>query len=162
MKVAKIVFRRFLLVVFGCVGSLWLVQPIAADANASLPRVIRAGLDQFAKGVTNGGGSGTALALWQKGGLLEDDQRVAAQTRYFQRMERSIGNYRFHELIESKKIGQSSQVLYLSLNFERAAVYARFLLYHTEKDWVVQNMRFSTRPEEIMPWLALQAGDQTE
>jgi hypothetical protein len=47
-------------------------------------------------------------------------------------------------------------VLYLAINFERGAVYARFLFYRTEKDWVVQNVDLSTRPEALMPWLAFE------
>jgi hypothetical protein len=46
-----------------------------------------------------------------------------------------------------------------AINFERGAVYARFVVYHAERDWVVQNMDFSTRPESILPWLSF-AGDR--
>ena len=70
--------------------------------------------------------------------------------------EPTLGNYRSHELIHSKAISRASQIVYLSINFERGVVYGRFLVYRADKDWVVQNMDFSERPETIMPWLAFE------
>ena len=72
------------------------------------------------------------------------------------------GNYQLHEVLQSRPIGHTSQVLYLEISFERAAVYARILLYHTQKEWVVQNLDFSTRPEDLMPWLALDGDRSTQ
>jgi hypothetical protein len=48
-------------------------------------------------------------------------------------------------------------VIYLSINYERGAVFARFLLYRAQ-DWVVQSMDFNYRPEALMPWLAMEQG----
>ncbi len=86
---------------------------------------------------------------------MEGSNKAAAQARYFRSLGQALGNYKSHEFLETKAIGRSSQVLYLSINFDKGAVYGRFLLYRTEKDWVVQNMDFNDRPEAIMPWLAL-------
>ena len=41
-----------------------------------------------------------------------------------------------------------------SLNFERGAVYASFLVYKTSKDWIVQHMDFNTKPEWHPTFLA--------
>ena len=37
------------------------------------------------------------------------------------------------------------------MNFERGVVYASFLVYNAEKDWVAQKMDFNTKPETIVP-----------
>ena len=75
---------------------------------------------------------------------------------YFRRIDRLLGNYQNFEAIDAKPIGKTSQIVYLSMNFERGAVFAKFTLYRTAKDgWVVQHMDFNTRPEAIMPWLAV-------
>ena len=66
---------------------------------------------------------------------MEDDRKPGALAAYFGRMDRTLGNYKSYDVIETKKIGQTSQIIYLSLNFDRAAVYGRFLLYRTEKGW---------------------------
>ena len=93
---------------------------------------------------------------------MEDDGKPEKLAGYFSRMDRTLGGYKSHEMIESKQIGQSSRIFYLSINFERAAVYARFLVYRTDKDWVVQNMDFSAKPEALMPWLAFAGSDYTQ
>jgi hypothetical protein len=88
---------------------------------------------------------------------MEGDSKVTSQSNYFRRLYRTAGNYKSYEVIETKRISQTSEIIYLSVNLERAAIYARFVLYRTDKDWVVQNMDFSSKPEAIMPWFAFQS-----
>ncbi len=130
---------------------LALLHPAAAGASPAPPPVIETGFAAWAKS-----GPDLALNAWQKGGLLEGDNKVAGQSRYFRQLDRTLGNYRSYEPIDAKSVGQNSQVVYVSINFEHGAVYARFHLYRAEKNWVVQNMDFSTKPETIMPWLAFE------
>ncbi len=77
-------------------------------------------------------------------------------------MNRTIGNFKSFEVIDTKRVNQTSQIIYLSVNFERAAIYGRFLLYRTDKNWIVQNMDFSPKPEALMPWLAFAGGTYNE
>lgn len=102
----------------------------------------------------------SVLNVWQKGGLLEGDNKVSSLASYLRRVSQYACNYQSHEVLQTKPIGRSARVLYLVVNFERGAVYGRFLLYRSQGDWVVQNMDFNTRPEALMPWLALE-GDRT-
>jgi len=99
-------------------------------------------------------GPDLAFDTFQRGGLLEGN---ASLVRTFKEIANSVGDYKSFEVIAIKEIAKSSRIVYLSMNFKRGAVYARFLIYKSETDWVVQNMNFSTRPETIMPWLALAA-----
>jgi hypothetical protein len=133
------------------------LQTGAADPDGALPPILQSGLALWTKG-----GVSLALDAWQKGGLLEGDRKIPAQVNYFKRLDRALGDYKSCELIESKKFGQNSQIIYLSLNFARGAVYGRFVLYLRDKNWVVQNMDFSTKPEAIMPWLAFEGGKYNE
>ena len=103
-----------------------------------------------------------ALDAWQKGGLLEGELKVLAEATYFKRLEATIGGYKSYEWIETLKISQASQILYLTLNFDRAAVYARFLVYRTDQDWVVQNMDFNVKPEALIPRMAFTGSGVTE
>ena len=122
----------------------------AADPDAAIPPVIDQGFQMWAKKAS----SSYAMDIWKKGGLLEDDRKPNLLANYFSRIDRTVGNFKSYEMINAKQINGSSQIIYLSINFEHAAVYARFLLYRPDKSWVVQNMDFSTKPEGIMPWLA--------
>ncbi len=141
-------------------GSCLALAPLqtgAADSDAALPPVLQSGLALWPKGGVN-----LAMDAWQKGGLLEGDSKVAAQVNYFRRLDRALGDYNSCGAIDAKKISQTSQILYLSLNFARGAVYGRFVLYLRDKSWVVQNMDFSTKPEAMMPWLAFEGGKYSE
>jgi hypothetical protein len=151
MNVHRILTRvaLFLVVVGGAL--LVLAAAPRADSMSSVPGIVQDGLHSWEKN-----GASYALDIWQKGGLMEGDNKPMALSNYFRRIDRIIGNYRSFEVIDTKRISQRSEVLYLSMNFERTAIYARFLLFRTEKDWVVQNMDFSPRPEAIMPWLAFE------
>ena len=158
MHVLKTTVRSALVLSLAPVFLSPLAQPLAAAANGPVPAVIQAGFDLW----TKGGGVDVVLAEWQKGGLMEGDSKAAAQADYFRRVNRAAGSYRGYELLQAKPIGRSSQVIYLSINFERGAVFARFLLYRADKNWVAQNMDFSSRPEAVMPWLAYEGEKNPE
>ena len=87
---------------------------------------------------------------------MESDRRAREQTDALKQLAAPLGPLKGCEVIETKTIGQNSQIWYLCLLFERGGIYMRFLLYKTSKDWVVQHLEFNTRPEAIMPWLALE------
>jgi hypothetical protein len=130
---------------------------VAADSNPQLPAIIQNGFNSWAaKGVSY------AFDVWRKGGLIEDSTKPSQLTGYFGRIDRTVGKYKGYELIESKRISQTTQIIYVSINFERAAIFARFLVYRTDKDWVIQDMDFSPKPEAIMPWLAFAGQDYSQ
>jgi hypothetical protein len=156
MNIIKVTARLLLALGVGCGCWLLLLKARAAGAYSPVPPAIESGFALLPNGV----GIDGALNVWQKGGLLEGDSKVSNLANYLRRVSQSAGDYQSHEVLQTKPIGRSSQVLYLVIHFERAAVYGRFLLYRSQKGWVVQNMDFSTRPEAIMPWLAFE-GDRT-
>lgn len=135
------------LTLFTCL--LFILPATAADSNVPTPQIVQDGFNIWAKK-----GASYAFDTWKVGGVLENDNKPSVLSNYFFRMDRTIGNLKSFEIIQSKRVSQNSQILYLSLNFEKAAIYGRFLLYRTEKGWVVQNMDFSPKPEALMPWLA--------
>ncbi len=131
---------------------------VGAGATAQVPAVIQNGFKLWSLNRR----SSWAFDTWKMGGLMEKDPKIDTLSRYFFRMEQSLGNYKTYEVIDSKRIGQASGVLYLSINFDHGVMFARFMIYRTDQDWVVQNMDFSTRPEAMMPWLAFEGGTYTE
>ena len=129
-----------------------------AGATAQVPAVIQNGFKLWSLNRR----ASWAFDTWKMGGLMEKDPKTDTLSRYFFRMEQSLGNFKAYEVIDSKRIGQSSGVLYLSINFDHGVMFARFMIYKTDQDWVVQNMDFSPRPEAMMPWLAFEGGTYTE
>ena len=155
MNIIKIAIRSVLASTMGCCCLMSPAPAVSADASTSVPPVIQAGFDAWAK-VSD---PAVPFNVWKKGGLLENDNKVAPLSNYFRLIGRAVGSYKSYELVEVKRIGQNTRIIYLAMNFERGAVYARFLVYRIDNNWVVQNMDFSTRPEAMMPWLAFEGGD---
>ena len=127
----------------------WSLLLAAAEPGPALPPVVQSGLTLLASG-----GPQPAVESWCQGGILERVEGTSmVRERQLKDYANLLGNYRAYELIETRAIGRTSQLLYLTLNFERGAVYARFLVCRADKQWVVQSLAFDTRPEAIMPWL---------
>jgi hypothetical protein len=155
MNMMKALLRSALVLVVGC----GLLTPIAfaADADTTIPAIVQGGFSLWATRDAS-----HAFDAWKLGGLLENDSKPGKMTVYFTRLDNTLGKYQSFELIESRHFGKSSRTIYLSINFERAAVYARFLLYQTDKGWVVQDMDFSPKPEALMPWLTFAGQDYSQ
>jgi hypothetical protein len=133
-----------LLVVALCFGQ-WV------SSAADFPSIIQKGVAEYER-------SGAILAFnaWERGGLLEGENGTPGKLRAFKETTDALRSYLSAEKILTKPIGKSSQIVYAALNFKRGAVYMKFWLYRGESDWVVQNFVFSTRPEALMPWLAME------
>jgi hypothetical protein len=129
----------------------------ATPAAPAVPLLIQKGFTAWGKNSANPNHDASwAFDVWKVGGLLERDNKPITLARYFARNDLNFGTFRSYELVSTKGISANSAVVYISLNFDRAAVYGRFVVYHTDKDWVVQDMDFSPKPEAIMPWLAFE------
>ena len=150
MKVIKVVASAL---VVGCFGLCGVIPCRAAETNAAIPSILQAGFTFFKQQHPEKG-----LDAWKQGGLVGAEFPTVANASYFTQAERTLGKYVSYELITVKMVGASSRVIYLSINYARGAVYARFLMYHGESGWVVQSMDFNTRPEALMPWLTYEGG----
>ena len=124
----------------------------AADSGFGIPPVLQKGFNLYGSG-----GAEPAVLAWCEGGMLEGDNRGRELVPRLKAMTTSLGTYKGYEVVDAKWVGKSTRILYLTMLFERGAVYGRFLLYRAPKDWVAQHVDFYTRPEAIMPWLAMES-----
>lgn len=157
MNDKKFVLRFILLPGLACVCGLLLFHARGAaepDAAPPVPAVVEKGFALWAKNRD----ASWAFDTWKLGGLLERDAKPATLARYFARLDTDLGSLKNFEVIQSRSVSRNSAVIYICINFERAAVFGRFMVYRTDKDWVVQDMDFSSKPEALMPWLAFEGG----
>jgi hypothetical protein len=127
-------------------------QSAKAESDIAMPDVIKKGLTLYEKG-----GVIVAFDSWQRGGMLENDSAGAAKLRAFKEMTTAIGIYKSSDVVRIRQISNRSRLVYFAMNFNRGIIYAKFLIYQTESDPIVQNMVFGSHPETIMPWLALES-----
>lgn len=125
----------------------------AADFAEPVPPIIAKGFELYATA-----GPVPALNTWRQGGLLENQQTSSAETEKIRQMVRPLRIYKSYEVTQTRKIGETSMIVYVSILFQRGVLYGHFLIYRTDRGWLVQNMEFNTRPEIIMPWLASGGG----
>jgi hypothetical protein len=155
MKINRLMFRSALIIGLACICLLPVSRVRAAPgAPGQTPAILQNGFDAWSKKRD----ASWAFDAWKIGGLLEQDSKPVTLSRYFAQLDQILGHYQSYEVIETKRVTQNSEVIYLSVNFAHAVMFGRFLLYQTDKDWVVQNMDFSPKPEAIMPWLAFEGG----
>ena len=154
----KNTFKCAIIISIGICCLLSLFPAAATNSDVPVPAVIQNGFKVWAEKET----SSYAFDVWKKDGLLDNDKKPTALANYFSRIDRTVGNYKSYEVIDTKSINQTSQIFYIAINFEHAAVYARFLVFQSDKGWVVQNMDFSAKPEAIMPWLAFAGVNYSE
>jgi len=123
------------------------------DLNASVPVAIGKGFQ-----LLKSAGPVAAFEAWREGGVWDDAAKTTDETNKFKEMVKPLRNYRSYEVIEVKEIGKTSKILYVAMSFERGVLYGSFLVWKSDRDWIVQRMEFNTKPEVIMPWLAVGGG----
>jgi hypothetical protein len=155
MNTIKLMLRSALVIGLECCCLLACFPARAAGgAPGQVPAIIQKGFDAWAKNRN----ASWAFDAWKIGSLMERDSKPVTLSRYFSQIDETLGGYQSFEVVDTKRISQNSEVIYLSVNFAHAAMFGRFLMYQTDKDWVVQNMDFSPKPEAMMPWLAFEGG----
>lgn len=125
----------------------------AGDLSTSVPAGIEKGFHLFKTA-----GPSAAFDAWCQGGLLAQDAAAKEELKKFKETINSLKDYRSYEVIQVKEIGRTSKILYLSMSFDRGVLYGSFLVWKSDRDWIVQRLEFNTKPEVIMPWLLLNEG----
>lgn len=132
------------------VFTLLLMAPCASARAASSTRTPQCVILGFAAYKTDG--ADAAVKTWLKGGPFEGSKEAMGQAKIFQQIEALFGKYTGYETLYVKDIGSSAKLVYESINFEKGAAYARFLLYNSPaKEWIISNMDFNTKPDVILP-----------
>lgn len=135
---------------------LFATNPIqAAELTEPVPPIIQSGFDAYAKD-----GAEAAVAAWTKGSYAENDKATASSAEAFKQVERYTGKYKSFEFLDTKEIGTNSRFVFCEMDFERGALFVRFLLYRTDEGWTISGMTYKMSPEEVMPWLLTTAGKQ--
>ncbi len=125
----------------------------AADPNPILPPAVEKGFKLLGSANPT-----VAFDAWREAAVLDDATKAAQDRKKFEEIVKPLRNYRSYEIIEVREIGRTSKLLCVSISFERGILYGSFLVWKSERDWLVQHADFATKPEVIMPWLALSPG----
>jgi hypothetical protein len=118
----------------------------AKDQGPRIPEVIRAGLNDY-----NFKGAEVAVKEWVKGSALEGSPEALSQVNILRQAESIYGGYLGYHVIQFHRLSRLSTVIYMTLNYDRGSMFARFLAYRAKEGWILQEVVLNTKPDAVFP-----------
>lgn len=146
--------RRFALFLCFCAVLLPCSASAAADSDANdtqtaekLPHIIASGLKAY-----GAGGAEEAVSTWIRGSVIDG----SSQANLLHQIQGLYGSYRTFDLIGVRQFGARTQIVYLTLDYDKGPVFAKFVTYKSEQGWILASFDFSTK-DDILPELPFAA-----
>ena len=86
-----------------------------------------------------------------KDGPMEGNIEIRTQIATLEKIEQFYGNYRSFDILNIKRLSDSSRLIYLILNFEKGAVFGKLVSYKNNRKETVSSFVFHTKPEKVYP-----------
>lgn len=134
-----------LVLVLLMLGTSVLAGPADSDAD-KVPKIIQSGLDAY-----KAEGPDAAIKAWIKGSFLEGSKDALSQANGLRQIGDYYGAFKGSEFISSRTISPSTRITYITLDFEKGPVFAKFVIYRMAEDWVLVSFNFNTKEELILP-----------
>ena len=133
------------------VGLIALPAPGTAQAQApaaevKLPKIVRLGLESYRKD-----GLDEAMKAWVKGGVLENGPEPAQAAAMLGQAQTRYGAYRGFDLIRVQAVSSSTELVYLTLDYDRGPVFAKFVVYRTQIGTVLTDFAFAMDEAAVIP-----------
>jgi hypothetical protein len=122
------------------------VANAATETRLGVPGPITTGLADYAFQ-----GADAAVKAWVKGSAREGSPEASIQVKYLKEVESVYGKFQSYHLVQVHALSPLSFIVYLTINYERGPLFARFLAYRIRNDWVLPEFTFDTKPEAIFP-----------
>ena len=116
----------------------------AALAQAEdVPEVIKRGFKVY-----NAAGPKAAIEYWLKGSSLDG----LSQANILSQGEDYFGSYQGYDLFKSIALGPKSRLYLITINFQKGALFAKFLTYEPEgRAVIVQMFHFNAEVDQVWP-----------
>ena len=112
-----------------------------------LPSIINKGFSEY-----KSNGAKAAIKAWSKGSALEGNREVLSYSNVLSQIEELYGSFQEHKLIKVAEIDTKSHIFYIIMNFEKGAVFSKFVAYKTDKkNSVINFFNFNTSVEAVWP-----------
>lgn len=114
--------------------------------NDDIPKIVLSGVEAY-----KAEGPEAALAAWIKGSPIEGSKDAMSQANILHQVQDFYGSFKGVDLIRARNLTPNVRVLYLSLNYEKGPVFAKFTLYQNAQGWILTNFLFNTKEEAVLP-----------
>jgi hypothetical protein len=116
------------------------------NAAPQLPKILIAGFDSY-----RSAGPDEALRVWLRNSPLDGTPDIGTQERILHAAQGQFGQWRAYEVVSVRPVSPSTQIFYLTLDFDRGPLFAKFVLYHSGAGWIVTNLLFSPNDADVLP-----------
>lgn len=119
---------------------------IKAGTADDLPPVILSGLQAY-----KDKGPDEAVRIWIKDSPIDGSKEALSQANNLRQVQEFYGTYQFFEVISAYEIGHRTRIFYLTLDFEKGPLFAKFMVYQSNHRWILTSFNFNTKEEMILP-----------
>lgn len=117
------------------------------ESIGDIPKVIVSGFDAYKMG-----GPGEAMRTWLRGSAVEGTADAITQASALHSAQELYGPWRGYEIISTHQISASTRILYITINYDKGPLFAKFTLYRSEQfGWIVSSLLFNTNDAEVLP-----------
>lgn len=121
-----------------------------SEGEPPLPKVLAAGFDAY-----RAGGPDEALRVWLRNSPLEGTPEIGKADQALHAAQAQFGQWRTFDIISDHTISASTRVIYMTLDFDKGPLFAKFILYRTDQGYLVTNLLFSPNDADVLPAQAL-------
>lgn len=122
-------------------------QARSQSANGTpVPKVLVAGFDAY-----RAGGPDEAMRVWLRNSPLEGAPEIATQEQILHAAQARFGQWRAFDVVTIHQVSPSTRIIYMTLDFDKGPIFAKFVLYRTEPGWIVTNLVFSPNDADVLP-----------
>jgi hypothetical protein len=121
----------------------------SADTQTAerLPHIVASGLKAY-----GGGGADEAVSAWIRGSVIDG----SSQANLLHQIQSLYGAYRTFDVIGVRQFGPRTQIVYLTLDYDKGPLFAKFVAYKSDQGWILASFDFSTK-DDILPELPFAA-----
>jgi hypothetical protein len=130
------------------VGSFVGAGPALSQTSApgSIPKIVQAGLDAYKTG-----GPDEAVRAWMRGSALEGSKDMAGYLSTLHQTQELYGNFRGYEPIGTRVVSSTSYVVYMTLDYDRGPLFAKFRVYRTAVGSILTGMVLNADEDAVLP-----------
>jgi hypothetical protein len=129
-----------------CLSSLILFCAGGFALADELPLPIRNGLSSYSKD-----GAQEAVKTWMENSPLKRTSEIGDIVKMLQNIERLCGTYRGYDIARVYHFSATTQFVYVQLNYTSCPIFGRFVAYQGERGWLVTQLNFNAKPENVLP-----------
>ena len=92
-----------------------------------------------------------AVKAWIKGSALEGSKEALSQANGLRQVQDYYGSYESFEVINIRSISKKVRIFYVTIDFEKGPLFAKFVVYRADQGWILTSFNFNTKEELILP-----------